>query len=169
MSTNNCPACGAPVAPNITECKYCGEALPVNRVNPVNQSQGPNSFVQTTVHTTVNSQSSSQETMTIVNSGMNNIPNNMHMTNDMYNNNPPNAYTNVYVSTKSKTAAGLLAIFLGGFGIHKFYLGRVGWGIVYLLFCWTYIPSIVGFIEGIIYLASSDQSFNMKYGKTRTY
>ncbi|WP_220446529.1 TM2 domain-containing protein [Paenibacillus piri] len=87
----------------------------------------------------------------------------------MYNNNPPNAYTNVYVSTKSKTAAGLLAIFLGGFGIHKFYLGRVGWGIVYLLFCWTYIPSIVGFIEGIIYLASSDQSFNMKYGKTRTY
>ena len=41
--------------------------------------------------------------------------------------------------TKSKVAAGLLGIFLGGLGIHKFYLGRWGWGIVYLLFFWTYI------------------------------
>ncbi|WP_422392226.1 TM2 domain-containing protein [Niallia oryzisoli] len=53
--------------------------------------------------------------------------------------------------TKSKVAAGLLGILLGSFGIHKFYLGRWGWGIIYLLFFWTYIPGIFGFIEGIIY------------------
>ncbi|WP_216624661.1 TM2 domain-containing protein [Paenibacillus foliorum] len=73
---------------------------------------------------------------------------------------------NVYVPRKSKTTAGILAILLGGLGVHKFYLGKVGWGIVYLLFCWTYIPALIGFIEGIIYLASSDESFNMKYGRS---
>ncbi len=64
---------------------------------------------------------------------------------------------------KSKVAAGLFAIFLGGLGIHKFYLGRIGWGIVYLLFCWTGIPEVLGIIEGIIYFLSSDNSFDRKY------
>ena len=67
--------------------------------------------------------------------------------------------------TKSKVAAGLLGIFLGSLGIHKFYLGRWGWGVIYLLFCWTYIPGIVGFIEGIVYLVSSDESFARKHDK----
>jgi TM2 domain-containing membrane protein YozV len=67
--------------------------------------------------------------------------------------------------TKSKVAAGLLGIFLGSLGIHKFYLGRWGWGVIYLLFCWTYIPGIVGFIEGIVYLLSSDESFARKHDK----
>jgi TM2 domain-containing membrane protein YozV/ribosomal protein L40E len=67
---------------------------------------------------------------------------------------------------KSKLAAALFALFLGGLGIHKFYLGRIGWGIVYLLFSWTFIPSLVGFIEGILLLVMSDSDFNEKYGKT---
>lgn len=64
---------------------------------------------------------------------------------------------------KSKLAAALFALFLGGLGIHKFYLGQVGWGIVYLVFCWTFIPALVGFIEGILYLVMSDNDFNRKY------
>lgn len=64
---------------------------------------------------------------------------------------------------KNKLVAALLAIFLGGFGIHKFYLGSIGWGIAYLLFCWTGIPAIVGFIEGIVYLCRSDEGFDQKY------
>ena len=63
---------------------------------------------------------------------------------------------------KSKIAAGLLAIFLGGLGIHKFYLGKIGLGILYLLFCWTAIPAFVGVIEGIIYLCSNDHNFEVK-------
>lgn len=63
---------------------------------------------------------------------------------------------------KSKIAAGILAILLGGWGIHKFYLGKVGMGIVYILFCWTGIPSLVGLIEGIIYLTSNDHNFQVK-------
>jgi TM2 domain-containing membrane protein YozV len=66
-------------------------------------------------------------------------------------------------SGKSKVVAGILGIFLGGLGIHKFYLGRTGAGVVYLLFCWTGIPAIIGFIEGIIYLCTNDQAFEAKY------
>ena len=64
---------------------------------------------------------------------------------------------------KSKVAAGILAIFLGGIGVHKFYMGKIGMGILYLLFCWTGIPACVEFIEGIIYLCSNDENFQLKH------
>jgi TM2 domain-containing membrane protein YozV len=41
----------------------------------------------------------------------------------------------------------LLALFLGTFGAHHFYLRRTGLGVVYLVFFWSGIPSILGFIE----------------------
>ena len=65
---------------------------------------------------------------------------------------------------KSRLAAALFAFFLGGLGVHKFYLGRVGQGFLYLIFCWTFIPSIVAFIEFIIYLTMTDEAFRQKYG-----
>ncbi len=64
---------------------------------------------------------------------------------------------------KNKLVAGLLGIFLGSFGIHQFYLGRTGRGILYLVFFWTGIPGIVGFVEGIVLIASSDEAFDRKY------
>ncbi len=48
---------------------------------------------------------------------------------------------------KNPTTAVILALLLGGLGIHKFYLEQTGMGILYLLFCWTSIPAIVAFIE----------------------
>ena len=64
---------------------------------------------------------------------------------------------------KNKIVAGILAILLGGIGIHKFYLGQTGKGIMYLLFCWTYVPSVLAFIEGLIILCSNDENFQIKY------
>ena len=64
---------------------------------------------------------------------------------------------------KNKLVAGLLALLLGGLGIHKFYLGQPGKGVIYLLFCWTYIPAIIGFIEGITILCANDENFQIKY------
>jgi len=69
---------------------------------------------------------------------------------------------------RNKLAAGLFGILLGGLGVHKFYLGDVGLGIIYLLFCWTFIPAIIGLIEGIIYLTMSEQEFNAKYNAPKT-
>lgn len=62
-------------------------------------------------------------------------------------------------SEKSKVAAGLFGILLGGLGIHKFYMGKVGIGLIYILFCWTGIPAIIGLVEGILYLTESDEKF----------
>lgn len=50
----------------------------------------------------------------------------------------------------NQLAYGLFAIFLGFIGVHKFYAGKIGMGVVYLLFCWTFIPGIIGFVEGIL-------------------
>ncbi|MBG6245421.1 hypothetical protein CS369_12700 [Candidatus Symbiopectobacterium sp. 'North America'] len=68
------------------------------------------------------------------------------------------------VGTKSRISAALFAAFLGGFGAHKFYLGKIGQGFLYLIFSWTLIPSIIAFIEFIIYLCNSDEEFARKYG-----
>ena len=65
-------------------------------------------------------------------------------------------------SEKSKVTAGVLALLLGGLGIHKFYTGAWGWGIVYIVLCWTYIPAIVALVEGIRYLVLSREAFASK-------
>lgn len=51
---------------------------------------------------------------------------------------------------KDATTGVLLALFLGGLGVHHFYMGKVGLGVVYLVFCWTFIPAIIGFIEAFL-------------------
>jgi TM2 domain-containing membrane protein YozV len=61
---------------------------------------------------------------------------------------------------KSKTTAGILALLVGGLGIHKFYLNKAGLGILYILFSWTFVPLIISLIEGIVYLTQSDEAFS---------
>ncbi|OFX22939.1 MAG: hypothetical protein A2V77_21140 [Anaeromyxobacter sp. RBG_16_69_14] len=68
------------------------------------------------------------------------------------------------VGGRNKTSAGIFALLLGGLGVHKFYLGKPVQGILYLLFCWTFIPSVIALIEGIVYLTKSDAEFRAKYG-----
>ena len=67
-------------------------------------------------------------------------------------------------SGRNRVGAALFALLLGGIGIHKFYLGKIGQGILYLLFCWTFIPLAISLIEGIVYLTMSDEDFAAKYG-----
>jgi TM2 domain-containing membrane protein YozV len=68
------------------------------------------------------------------------------------------------VPEHNKTTAALHAIFLGDFGAHKFYLGESGVGFLYLIFFWTFIPALIGFIEGLNYLFHSQDEFAEKYG-----
>jgi len=70
---------------------------------------------------------------------------------------------------KSRTTTGVLALCVGGLGIHRFYLGggvNVFLGIIYFVFCWTLIPAIIAFFEGIYFLCMSDATFAAKYGTT---
>lgn len=66
---------------------------------------------------------------------------------------------------KDKTVAALLAFFIGWAGIHKFYLGKSGAGVVYLLFFWTGIPALIAFFECIFLLMMSESDFNAKYNR----
>lgn len=51
---------------------------------------------------------------------------------------------------KSKFTFVLLALLLGGLGIHRMYIASWSLGIIYLLFCWTFIPMFIAVIEAIV-------------------
>lgn len=70
----------------------------------------------------------------------------------------------VQLYRKEKATAGVLAFFLGGLGVHRFYLGQ-WWGIFYLLFWGTFIPSIVSFIEAFVFWLTPNERWNQKYGQ----
>jgi TM2 domain-containing membrane protein YozV len=64
---------------------------------------------------------------------------------------------------KNKTIAIILAIVFGAFGIHKFYLGSIKAGVLYLLFSWTFIPLLLALFDLIVLLTYSKQKFGRKY------
>lgn len=64
--------------------------------------------------------------------------------------NAPVSYAAMYPHTCNKALYVAMALLFGGLGIHKFCAGRVWMGILYLLFSWTFIPTVVGIIEGIL-------------------
>jgi TM2 domain-containing membrane protein YozV len=59
-----------------------------------------------------------------------------------------------------KSTATLLSFFFGAFGFQKFYLGEKNKGIYSILFCWTFIPSLVGLIDFIKLAVMNENKFN---------
>jgi TM2 domain-containing membrane protein YozV len=90
---------------------------------------------------------------------------------------PPPTGQGFSPSTKEKLPAGLLAIFLGWLGIHKFYLGYQKEALIMLLVsvvggiftcgAVTGVVSIIGLVEGIMYLTKSDEEFQEMYVKNQ--
>lgn len=75
----------------------------------------------------------------------------------------------IYVkgTAKSKGLTLLLCFFLGGFGIHQFYIGNTTKGVLYLLFCWIcYVTVIFSVIDFLIFLFMSEEEFHIKYDYT---
>jgi len=70
---------------------------------------------------------------------------------------------------KSKTTTALLAFFFGGIGIHKFYLGETMGGLIYLFFCWTFIPLVLSLFDFLSVLLMSDEKFNIRYNYNRRF
>ncbi len=63
-----------------------------------------------------------------------------------------------------KLIAGILAIVIGGLGIHKFILGYNKEGVLQILLSFLCgVGAIIGIIEGIIYLTKSDEEFYETY------
>lgn len=86
-----------------------------------------------------------------------------HCSSNLYAQEPPRRSSSAGQG-KSKLVAALLALFLGGLGIHKFYLGK-SIGILYLIFFWTFIPAIVALIDAIILLTMTDENFDRIYNQ----
>jgi TM2 domain-containing membrane protein YozV len=74
-------------------------------------------------------------------------------------NNPPSVR-----QENKKISAGILALFVGALGIHKFYLGYTKEGIIQILLnLLCGLGSLIGLIEGIIYLTKTDEEFYQTY------
>ena len=78
------------------------------------------------------------------NNGMNPNGININLTNAQV---QPQVQQVIYGKVVDKVVYCILAGLVGSFGIHKFYAGRIGKGLLYLIFCWTYIPLILSIID----------------------
>lgn len=144
--SNLCPHCGAPVTPGAAKCDYCNTPLSAQPAQPVQPT-----YQQPVQPQPVYQQPVYQQ------------PVQPGYPQPGYQYPVGNPAINPAWPLKSKTTAGILGILLGGWGIHKFYLGKTGMGILYILFCWTYVPAIIGLIEGIMYLTSNEENFQLKH------
>jgi TM2 domain-containing membrane protein YozV len=65
---------------------------------------------------------------------------------------------------KNKNVAGILALLFGSFGIHRFYLGQVGLGILYIVF--FFISFFISLIDAIVFFSQDQDTFDLKYNKS---
>lgn len=66
---------------------------------------------------------------------------------------------------KDKNVAGILALFLGWIGVHRFYLGQVGLGILYVILSVSMISVILGIIDAIVFFSMEQDTFDIKYNR----
>lgn len=68
---------------------------------------------------------------------------------------------------KNRGIAIMLAIFLGAFGIHQFYLNNITSAMLRLIFCWTGIPLLLGWLDALMMWFGGEQRFQRKYNQPK--
>lgn len=71
-----------------------------------------------------------------------------------------------FQKTQSKRKISIvLAIFVGCFGVHRFYLGQLGWGFIYLVLFYIFAPLaiLIGWVDALRYLLMGDDEFRQRY------
>lgn len=64
---------------------------------------------------------------------------------------------------KDRWTAIAFALFIGGLGIHRFYLRQAKLGLLYLLFCWSFIPAIIAWVDAVVWITKGEEFFDEKY------
>lgn len=154
IAYKECPACGKPALLQSPQCSHCGHYYRTQFTEPLKQTQ--------IIHMDGN-----VDALPIAPAPVALPP-------------PRPSYQYAYAQVapqKDKVVAGLLALFLGGLGIHGFYLGNTGLGLAILLinlfvalplsFVSFGVPSIILgifiFIQAIVFFASSREEFHQKF------
>lgn len=164
MNENVCPKCGTTIAEGVTTCPTCGCPLdePATVVIPEQQLQQNEQVYNTQPQYQQPQYNQAQYQQPQYNQAQN--QQNQAVQGTVI----PNGVDPSWPE-KSKVAAGLLGIFLGTFGVQKFYMGQVGMGVlmllVSLLSCFILSPfsAMYGLVEGIIILTKSDEEFMQQY------
>lgn len=68
-------------------------------------------------------------------------------------------------SLLQKSTTLVLALFLGGLGVHRFYLRQYWRGSFYLLFCWTLLPVIIAIFDVFYFAFMKQENFDRKYNR----
>lgn len=139
-----CQNCGKQI--NETPCPYCGfedkHGFSFGKSQPVETPQQPQPFVQQTAQPFQQPQQPQQAAQQPTQQPTVIVQNTNTNVNGGF----------VAISPKKKIVALLLCIFLGYFGIHRFYVGKIGSGVVYLftfgLFGIGWIIDIISIIVG---------------------
>lgn len=157
-----CKKCGKPINDGKNICDEC-----IAKTNAQTQTFYTNAEETSSFNTQTNQTQNNGADYTTPNyNNYNQNPQNNINYNGQYNSNNFNnnsQYTNQQFNpnAKSKMAAGLLGIFLGGLGVHNFYLGYTGKAVAQLLISLlscgflSWASAIWGLIEGILLLTGS--------------
>lgn len=147
-----CKNCSTNFDDSAAYCPYCGapnDMAQGGQQNAQNYQQSPNEYYNP------NAQQGGQYYY----NGQPNTQQDMNYNPEQLNTEP----------TKEKLVAGLLAIFIGSLGIHKFYLGYTKSGVIMLLVslltfgAGASVMAVISLIEGILYLTKSDAEFYQTY------
>lgn len=145
-----CAKCGQEMIEEAKFCSNCGHPVRKNEPNPADLAAGKEGQYNSAEEAgSQNIQSKNAE-----DSGQNQYKEyNGYSQNSQYGQYSQGQVYKPVPEQKSKLVAGLLQIFLGGFGVGRFYLGYTGIGIAQLLTVWICgIGYIWGFIDGILIL-----------------
>ena len=66
---------------------------------------------------------------------------------------------------RDKNIAGVLALFFGWIGLHRFYLRQRALGILSVVFFWTGIPALIGLIDALVFFTMDKDEFDIKHNK----